>query len=421
MKSIKCELCGSNDVVKKDDLFVCQYCGTKYTPEEAKKLLVEISGEVNVKNIGNSENYIKLAENAMNSNNNAEAENYCNKVIEIDAENYEAWFIKGKVAGWQSTVVNPRTLESITCFENAIKFAPEDKKEEMKKECTEEMKNLLESLGRLACSHYIDYPSVDDASMIIDIVQKILSDIVQFCSITGSNFDDSLMLIAQEINSAVNNAYPRTIYKEYVGDEGHPDKFDFEQFRDRANAATILYDTAISCIMDSIPDGKDLKIQIYKNKIQILQELVKCCSYTQQFINGNSYWTTEYSLTNEAKEKIVNEIMEAHQKIKEMDPSYVIPDRSTIKTKQGCYVATAVYGTYDCPEVWTLRRFRDYYLDNRVWGRAFIKLYYAVSPTIVKYCGKTRLFNKVNKKILDKWVKKLNAQGYESTRYSDKY
>ena len=45
MKSIKCELCGSNDVVKKDDLFVCQYCGTKYTPEEAKKLLVEISGE----------------------------------------------------------------------------------------------------------------------------------------------------------------------------------------------------------------------------------------------------------------------------------------------------------------------------------------------------------------------------------------
>lgn len=25
----------------------------------------------------------------------------------------------------------------------------------------------------------------------------------------------------------------------------------------------------------------------------------------------------------------------------------------------GCYVATAVYGSYDCPQVWTLRRFRD--------------------------------------------------------------
>ena len=26
---------------------------------------------------------------------------------------------------------------------------------------------------------------------------------------------------------------------------------------------------------------------------------------------------------------------------------------------QGCYVATCVYGSYDCPQVWTLRRFRD--------------------------------------------------------------
>ena len=24
------------------------------------------------------------------------------------------------------------------------------------------------------------------------------------------------------------------------------------------------------------------------------------------------------------------------------------------KTKKGCYIATAVYGSYDCPQVWTL-------------------------------------------------------------------
>lgn len=28
----------------------------------------------------------------------------------------------------------------------------------------------------------------------------------------------------------------------------------------------------------------------------------------------------------------------------------------------GCYVATAVYGSYDCPQVWTLRRFRSFSL-----------------------------------------------------------
>ena len=28
------------------------------------------------------------------------------------------------------------------------------------------------------------------------------------------------------------------------------------------------------------------------------------------------------------------------------------------KSRRGCYIATCVYGSYDCPQVWTLRRFR---------------------------------------------------------------
>ncbi len=30
-------MCGSNDIVKKDGLYVCQFCGTKYSVEDAKK------------------------------------------------------------------------------------------------------------------------------------------------------------------------------------------------------------------------------------------------------------------------------------------------------------------------------------------------------------------------------------------------
>ena len=44
----------------------------------------------------------------------------------------------------------------------------------------------------------------------------------------------------------------------------------------------------------------------------------------------------------------------------------------------GCYVATAVYGSYDCPQVWTLRRYRDYTLAETWHGRAFIRTYYAI-------------------------------------------
>lgn len=58
----------------------------------------------------------------------------------------------------------------------------------------------------------------------------------------------------------------------------------------------------------------------------------------------------------------------------------------------GCYVATAVYGSYDCPQVWTLRRFRDYTLAETWYGRAYIRTYYAISPTLVKWFGKTDWF-----------------------------
>ncbi|NLX93020.1 MAG: hypothetical protein GXZ02_03995, partial [Clostridiales bacterium] len=45
---------------------------------------------------------------------------------------------------------------------------------------------------------------------------------------------------------------------------------------------------------------------------------------------------------------------------------------SNIQGTGGCYVATAVYGSYDCPQVWTLRRYRDYTLAETWYGRAFI-------------------------------------------------
>lgn len=85
----------------------------------------------------------------------------------------------------------------------------------------------------------------------------------------------------------------------------------------------------------------------------------------------------------------------------------------------GCYVATAVYGSYDCPEVWTLRRFRDHYLARRFWGRCFIRTYYAVSPTLVRWFGDTSWFRKLWRGPLDRLVNKLRKNGVASTPYRD--
>ena len=86
----------------------------------------------------------------------------------------------------------------------------------------------------------------------------------------------------------------------------------------------------------------------------------------------------------------------------------------------GCYVATAVYGSYDCPEVWTLRRYRDNTLAAHWYGRAFIKIYYAVSPVIVKCFGNTNWFKKVWRRILDHMVNDLQHKGFAKTPYKDK-
>lgn len=85
----------------------------------------------------------------------------------------------------------------------------------------------------------------------------------------------------------------------------------------------------------------------------------------------------------------------------------------------GCYVATCVYGSYDCAPVWTLRRFRDRYLANSAAGRAFIRLYYAVSPTAVKWFGNTAWFRSLFRPLLDRLVGRLQQAGYESTPYGD--
>ena len=85
-----------------------------------------------------------------------------------------------------------------------------------------------------------------------------------------------------------------------------------------------------------------------------------------------------------------------------------------------CYVATAVYGTYDCPEVWTLRRFRDYELGETWYGRAFIKLYYTISPILVRQFGETNWFKNMWRGTLDRMVSKLQRKGFESTPYRDK-
>lgn len=96
-----------------------------------------------------------------------------------------------------------------------------------------------------------------------------------------------------------------------------------------------------------------------------------------------------------------------------------LQEEESRSSSDGCYVATCVYGSYDCPQVWTLRRFRDNILASTWYGRVFIRIYYATSPTLVRWFGNTDWFKKMWRGKLDILVKKLRAEGVEDTPYVD--
>ena len=95
------------------------------------------------------------------------------------------------------------------------------------------------------------------------------------------------------------------------------------------------------------------------------------------------------------------------------------PDTPSTPTTSGCYIATSVYGSYDAPEVWTLRRFRDNVLADSWYGRLFIKAYYATSPTLVRLFGENEAFQSFWRGKLDSLVDTLQAEGFEATPYQD--
>lgn len=84
-----------------------------------------------------------------------------------------------------------------------------------------------------------------------------------------------------------------------------------------------------------------------------------------------------------------------------------VPMSSSTKKSEGCYIATMAYGDYNHPKVIVLRRFRDDILAKSVYGRVFIKIYYWISPKLVKMLSNHKHINAAIRWGLDRIVKQL--------------
>lgn len=338
MNALKCEMCNSTDLVKDGDYFVCQNCGTKYTVEAAKKMMVEgtvdVSGSVvEVDASKKIENLYELARRAKKANNSETASKYYNEILLERPNDWEAAFYSAyydamncKIAGIGAAAIT---------FGNSI-------------------------YG------------------IVDVINKNIE-----------NDSDKDNCYYEIINGTSNLflLYKNNIIKSAYGYSDPQRSLDF--MREQGNPVEKMLGMVVAVIPTSLLKRQDV-LALYKT-------MCETCDLLD-----------------------VKGVIKA--KIKEVEPDYVVPVKqaSTTTSSSGCYVATCVYGSYDCPEVWTLRRFRDYDLAETWYGRAFVRTYYAISPTIVRWFGDTDWFKNMWRGSLDKMVTKLQNKGYESTPYNDR-
>lgn len=330
MKQLTCEMCGSTDLIKQDGVFVCQTCGCKYSVEEAKKMMIEdtvdVSGStVRLDNTSNIENYLKLAENAFPANNNKEAESYSNKILEINPNYYKAWLIKGKAAGWQSTLNKSRIFESIECFEKAIDHVPESEAAELKKEIAEEIAKLSKASLSLCCDIFVENPSKNNANLLVETaasINKSAIKLLEKCSIAPAKYEETTAICIRE--SAI-NAYDHIVWPEYSrSNGGYPYAFQFTNFLDKSSACIMVLKCSIT--MSSSSDKlDDVKIKNYKDLIRITTDRINAAGYEKKFNGSSSYWAVTSTLSASARQKNLEDINIYHQKIKELDPSYETP------------------------------------------------------------------------------------------------
>ncbi len=361
MNALVCEMCGSNEFVKQDGNFVCQICGTKYSVEEAKKMMVEVDNTKKLSNL------YERARKSLEVNDLEHAAEYYKQILDENPNDWEAYFYS--------------YLGEFTSFTNAQAGSVADK-----------LGNTIPAAYDMAIK---DCSAEEAADRIKTISQKTSDRLVNIAA-TGAALlrqyeGGSLLSPAGKVNSDL-----------------------YQNLRPTAS------NTIISCVLAFNPLEAKLE-QIINSNNEIDASI---CKESLLYIRRARYQIADMQFEPSAgvKEYLVKAelIHEYATKINELDPSFEIPSVESRTNKGGCYVATAVYGSYDCPQVWTLRRYRDYTLAETWYGRAFIHTYYAISPTLVKWFGNTNWFKKMWKGKLDRMVAKLNSNGVENTPYEDK-
>lgn len=161
MKQLTCEMCGGNDLIKQDGAFVCQSCGCKYSVEEAKRIMIEgtvdVQGTVKVDNSAFVAKYLANARRAKEKEDWEETEKYYNMVEQNDPDNIEAIFYsaygKAKTSLTDGDVY--KRAATFKVLENCISIVDDHYKPDRREENMQAIISIGIDLGKMVCSNFV--------------------------------------------------------------------------------------------------------------------------------------------------------------------------------------------------------------------------------------------------------------------------
>lgn len=368
IKAIKCELCGSNELVKQDDYFVCQFCGTKYTPEAAKKLIVDIQSPISI-----------------------------NGAVEVTTGNAE----------------KSKCLKKLnTLFELKQWYELHDKLKIAIREYPDEWRVwFLRFKYIVLCQRYpmqkLDGSKVPYISY-FSLFEEEFDKAKQVCPETEIiSFEQCYSVFFNDLISEIENQNIVIRYHDAKCFSTISYPFENNRWIDYTKKYMQRCENAALAIKNELVDYQKRRIQLktYDGTYTFTGEDIQNAQYFDGHSLGKIEFRTGYEIATYGDYLTVDEFI---RQIKEQNPI------------GGCYIATCVYGSYDCPEVRRLRRFRDNQLSKTWYGRAFISAYYATSPALVKWFGETAWFKKTWKAVIDRILMRLKDKGFDDTSYIDK-
>ena len=161
MKKLVCEMCGGTNIVKENGVYVCQNCGVQYSLEEAKKMMIEgtvnVQGTVQVDNTTLVENYYRNARRAMQQDDWEGVERYYDLILQNNPGSIEAIFYSAygrvKLSFYESDV--PKRAQKINVLINNIYLIGKSYNPNAKEDCRDVIEMISNDVMEMADSSYV--------------------------------------------------------------------------------------------------------------------------------------------------------------------------------------------------------------------------------------------------------------------------